>query len=1206
MICVTFMVILTVSKCWCAEPTLARLSFWIPPEQMIEFEAAYEKQVVPILKRHDIVASTEHKRTTVDSVFTRAFAFKTPVEFMDLQRAFQSDPSYRKVLRTLGATFGTANINGLIRYAFSIYRTPTGPGQQIAAGLGQGHWTTYGVPEGLAHSYVYSMLQDQDGTLWFGTRGGVSRYDGQTFTNFTTKDGLPHDHITSIILEQGGTLWFGTGGGVSRYDGQTFTNFTMKDGLPHDHVTSVVQDRDGVFWFGTEGGTSRYDGQAFTNFTMKDGLPHDHVTSIIQDRDGVLWFGTQRGVSRYDGQTFTNFTMKDGLAHNYVTSIIQGQDDLLWFGTRNGGVSKYDGQTFTTFTAKDGLARNRLLSMLQDRDGMFWFGAAAGGAVTRFDGQTFTTFTTKDGLANDWVYSIFQDREGSLWFGTGGGGVSRYDGQTFTTFTTEDGLAHNRVRSVLQDRDDVLWFGTGGGGVSQYDGQTFTNFTTQNGLPHGYVQPIFQDREGALWSRVYGGGVIRYDGQTFIKFTTEDGLAPYRVRSIIQDREGALWFGTEGGGVSRYDGQTFTNFTTKDGLAYNDVRSIIQDRKGTLWFGTYGGGVSRCDGQTFVNFTTKDGLADNFVTLIVQDREGALWFGTEGGGVTCYRQPPPSPPPVFIDAVLADRRYEGVSEIEIPSSVELTTFEFHGASFKTRPEAMVYRYRLHGYENEWSNTHARRVEYENLPIGTYTFEVQAVDRDLVYSKEPATMMLTVHLPYERIGLISALSIAIVLIGWQSVRVIRRDRRLQEANEALSDGNRELFQVNRALQRDRAVERIRAQVQTMEKASDFDGVLTVLAEDLRAVGLNFDTCEIDVLDISDNASTDETTIAYFETRGFNYTTYMLDPEGTVTEESYQVQSPFPNVTREMIERFIEGEPWRAVIGEGNAIVEVPISSYGRLRLTASNRERFTDEETEVLRDFTIAIALGYARYMDFQELEDANREIQLQTERKSAFLASMSHELRTPMNAILGFTRMVLRRSSDVLPEQQKENLNKVTVAGNHLLEMINDLLDLSKIEAGGMEVEAKPFSVKKLIQSCCDLVEPLIEAGVALTYDVEDGADEACTDEDKLRHVIGNLLSNARKFTTEGEIAVRARRIHDQLAISVLDTGIGMPKEALETIFDEFQQVKGSDQKHKGTGLGLAITKQYTELLGGTVSVESDVGKGTVFTIQIPAIYQDA
>ena len=201
----------------------------------------------------------------------------------------------------------------------------------------------------------------------------------------------------------------------------------------------------------------------------------------------------------------------------------------------------------------------------------------------------------------------------------------------------------------------------------------------------------------------------------------------------------------------------------------------------------------------------QDGLDDHNIFEIIEDREGYLWFASSGG-VTRYRPSPPSPPSVCIHTVVADRRYQEVSELAIPSTVGLLAFEFGAISFKTRPEAMVYRYRLRGYEEEWTDTHERRVEYQDLPKGNYTFEVQAVDRDLVYSEVPATVALTVHLPYERIGWMSALGIAIVLIGWQTVRVVRRDRRLQganreldESNHALSSANKELFGVNQELQ-----------------------------------------------------------------------------------------------------------------------------------------------------------------------------------------------------------------------------------------------------------------------------------------------------------------------------------------------------------------------------------------------------------------------
>ena len=330
------------------------------------------------------------------------------------------------------------------------------------------------------------------------------------------------------------------------------------------------------------------------------------------------------------------------------------------------------------------------------------------------------------------------------------------------------------------------------------------------------------------------------------------------------------------------------------------------------------------------------------------------------------------------------------------------------------------------------------------------------------------------------------------------------------------------------------------------------------------------------------------------------------------------APFPAVNLQTIERFIANEPWQGM-SEDQRIVEVPAGSYGRLRLTASDRERFTDEEVTTLRQFADAIALGYARYMDI-------REIQLQTERKSAFLASISHELRTPMNAIKGFTNLVLRREKD-LSDRGQENLEKVDQASDHLLAMVNDLLDLSKIEAGRMDVSATTFDVADLIQTCSSTVSPLVKEGVELTVEIDSSLGEVHTDEARVRQMVINLLSNAIKFTDSGSVTVTAwgekaeegrekeSRATDSavpvpgsrvpvLAISVSDTGKGIPAEELPTIFDEYRQVAGSGSDvQKGTGLGLSITKQFAELLGGSIGVESEVGKGTMFTVTIPATY---
>ena len=283
-------------------PTLARLSFWVPPERMTEFEVAYEEQAVPILRKHGLVESSQSGRTTPDSIFSRLFEVGTPGEVAVKAHALQQDPAGREVLQRFGMTFGTTK-PGAIRIYFGLYQTPVGSGKIVEAGPGfrRRLWQTFSIQDGLPSSIILDILQDREGHLWFGTEdGGVCRYDGTTFTTYTTADGLAHNTVRSMMEDQEGHLWFGTeGGGVCRYDGTTFITYTTADGLAHNAVTSMTEDQEGNLWFGAwGGGLSRYDGNAFTTYTTEHGLAHNTVVSMLEDQEGNLWFGTYGGVRR--------------------------------------------------------------------------------------------------------------------------------------------------------------------------------------------------------------------------------------------------------------------------------------------------------------------------------------------------------------------------------------------------------------------------------------------------------------------------------------------------------------------------------------------------------------------------------------------------------------------------------------------------------------------------------------------------------------------------------------------------------------------------------------------------------------------------------------------------------------------------------------------------------------------------------------------
>ena len=300
--------------------------------------------------------------------------------------------------------------------------------------------------------------------------------------------------------------------------------------------------------------------------------------------------------------------------------------------------------------------------------------------------------------------------------------------------------------------------------------------------------------------------------------------------------------------------------------------------------------------------------------------------------------------------------------------------------------------------------------------------------------------------------------------------------------------------------------------------------------------------------------------------------------------------------------------------GDETVSVPSTNvHGEIGTMARAVQVFKESADERARQ----ISEGNLRLQALnEELEDrvkqrtaelaAARDEEIQANRaKSQFLANMSHELRTPMNAIIGFTRLVMRRAKEALPLKQYQNLEKILISAEHLLGLVNDILDLSKIEAGQMDVRPSDVELEPLVAECLRTVEPMVESErVRLNMEIETGLPLVFMDRDKLKQVLVNLLSNAVKFTEQGTITIAVSRHDGGVRLAVADTGIGIPEDKLEPIFEEFHQVDSSStRQYGGTGLGLAITRRLTHLIGGEISVESELGKGSTFSVVLPLRY---
>lgn len=527
--------------------------------------------------------------------------------------------------------------------------------------------------QGLKHNALRKVLMDKPGNLWFCTHGGgVTRYDGKSFTSYTEKEGLLSNLVYCMVEDKDGRMWFGTENGVSCLDGKTFMNMEI---LPDKRfgIHSITDDGKGNLWFAVNGmGAVCYDGVNLTVYDESCGFPSNAVYASFLDKNGKLWFGTYgKGACSFDGKAFTIYTQKDGLVSDNIFSVGQEKNGVMWFGSYGNGVSKFDGKTFSNYTDKEGLQNNFVWDITQDKSGNIWFSTQGGASC--FNGTSFVNYSTKEGLPTAFVNYTYEDRTGTLWFLTNGGGISRFNGRVFSLLSANEGLAGNVIWNICEDSKGNLWFTSDGGGVSCYNGNSFINYDKQNGLGGNVVSFVMEDKNKNIWFAT-DGGATKFDGKAFYNYTQKDGLVGDVVTIIYEDKKGRLWFGTNGAGVSCLDGNTFKFYGEKQGLPGTQVRTILEDKNGNVWIGTINGlacftgnqvkqftakeglpgnavmclleetsnnhnylwigtdgGIALYNGQTFINFTDKDGLINNGVLNLLKDKQENFWIGTRKG-----------------------------------------------------------------------------------------------------------------------------------------------------------------------------------------------------------------------------------------------------------------------------------------------------------------------------------------------------------------------------------------------------------------------------------------------------------------------------------------------------------------------------------------------------------------------------------------------
>jgi signal transduction histidine kinase/DNA-binding response OmpR family regulator/ligand-binding sensor domain-containing protein len=910
-------------------------------------------------------------------------------------------------------------------------------------------------------------------------------------------------------------------------------------------------------------------------------LFEDSVVSLRSASDGGLWIGTAKGVTllppgpdgRKAAQTFTS---TDGLANGPVTTIFEASDGAMWFGTEGSGVSRLNAERGPQNAEK----------------------------VSRF-----TSFTSADGLNNNTVTGIAQDAEGSMWFAGGPrndigiAGLSRYDGKSFVNFSRTDGLVGARVSGVHLDQHGGLW-ATTTFGVSHYDYRSVTILGEADGLDTGAVWKIASTSDGNVWFQVDDdpAKLSRFDGAKLVKLTRDDGLPGARPAALYVDRDGALLVSDweRDRPVARFKPTSTAGERIRFELLEGSgpASALARSTTGELWMGR--------DAGALIVGQPKETINDiGAVRFAEPGRDGVMWFATQKNNK---------------DSVW---RYE-------PSSAQTGTAtwtEFSDAN--GLPAGLLGAVRglltlADGSLLASTMQGARRFDGKQfVPWPTDMPRLQTLRvYDATRDAEGGTWLATAEGVFHTDGM-----------AWSKLDM--RDGFLEDTINRVhraTDGTVWMGGWTKGLACYRPSKHTpRPPVLTAQTDREFTDVaaLSTINTGQRV------TFKFDVVDFYTAIEKRQYRWQLFQgARGEKELAANWQPPGTTTQLEQTFAKPGAwtlaaqfvdrdlNYSKPTLATFNVTLPWHA-----NRAIIVPAALggvvllgwaliarilYMRKRGEAERlREKLLEEEHAAREAAERSRTEIEAKNQQLEEsrtaAEEARQLADEANQAKSTFLANMSHELRTPMNAIIGYSEMLQEEAEDLNQKGFIPDLQKIHGAGKHLLSLINDILDLSKVEAGKMTLFLEDFDVMKLIHEVAATVQPLIEKNSnKLEIDCPADIGTMRADVTKLRQTLFNLLSNASKFTERGTIRLETRRTlntqHSTLNFTVSDTGIGMTPEQLGRIFEAFTQADASTtRKYGGTGLGLAISRKFCQLMGGDITVESEPGRGTTFTITLPA-----
>jgi ligand-binding sensor domain-containing protein/two-component sensor histidine kinase len=608
---------------------------------------------------------------------------------------------------------------------------------------------------------ILAIFEDNDGNYWFGTDGdGIWKLDREDRLEEVHIDGqLPVRSIRAIDQAPDGTLWFATREGVVRMQGDDVRHFCDHDGLPDMRSRDVTADDYGRVWIATRAGLVLFENDSFTVYDDNHGLNEVRIHTVSVEAENRIWIGTENGVSLFDLNSFRNFSRRHGLPATIIYASMIDREGYVWFGTLGGGITIFSGEIFHSYNIDNGLTNNVVTGFAEDEEGNIWI-ATYGGGIIKYDGDTMVPFTELDGLVDNKVYTIYPDRRGRLWIGAREG-ISIFENGTFTTLD-QDQYPFTVVRKFYENDDTGdFWIATYNDGVFRLTDDGYEQFYTGNELLNNTVMDIKRDRNGDMWFATYGGAV-RFDGEEFHYITIADNLPSNGVIHIHVDERNDVWFSTFNGPA------VYTNGSVERIVRSARVETIFyfteQLSENRYWFGTNRGIYlfkrDKFDNHTseierrlsYRIYTQNQGLIANELNAGASfvARDGSIWLGTVEGlsRFFPYRIRDNRVPPglVFEEILISGREMSHDREYRLQHDHNFLQATFRGLTFEA-PEQVVYEYRLRGFSDEWNVTMEGSISYPALSAGDYRLEVRAYNADGIMSTRTASFAFTILPPF---------------------------------------------------------------------------------------------------------------------------------------------------------------------------------------------------------------------------------------------------------------------------------------------------------------------------------------------------------------------------------------------------------------------------------------------------------------------------